>query len=129
MAHPTPPAHVLLVEDNPDAAESMTLLLEGLGHQIRVVPDGPTALSTAQADVPDLMLVDIGLPGMDGFEVVRRAKRDPALRGTTVVALTGYGSLEDRRRALAAGFDHYLVKPIDLDALRGVIEGLASAGR
>jgi PAS domain S-box-containing protein len=129
MARPTPPARVLLVEDNPDAAESMTLLLEGLGHQIRVVPDGPTALSTAQADVPDLMLVDIGLPGMDGFEVVRRAKRDPALRGTTVVALTGYGSLEDRRRALAAGFDHYLVKPIDLAALRGVIEGLAPAGR
>jgi PAS domain S-box-containing protein len=123
------PARVLLVEDNPDAAESMTLLLEVLGYQIRVVPDGPTALTTAQADVPDLMLVDIGLPGMDGFEVVRRAKRDPILRATAVVALTGYGSIEDRRRALAAGFDHYLVKPVDLAALRLVIEGLAAAGR
>ena len=114
-------AHVLLVEDNPDAAESLTTLLELLGHHVRAVYDGIAALDAARASTPDVMLVDIGLPGMDGYEVARRVRRDPALTQVVLVALTGYSRNEDKRQAMAAGFDHYLVKPVDPDALHGLV--------
>src|SRR5262249_38848592 len=102
---------VLLGEDNLDAAESLMMLLELLGHRVRVAHDGPTALEAARANVPDVMLVDIGLPGMDGYEVAQEVRQDAALRRVVLVALTGYGRDEDRARALAAGFDYHLVKP------------------
>jgi signal transduction histidine kinase/ActR/RegA family two-component response regulator len=119
------PARVLLVEDNADAAESLVMLLELLGHRVRVVNDGQTALDVARANVPDVMLVDIGLPGMDGYEVARQVRQDPKLRHALLVALTGYGRDEDRQRALAAGFDAHLVKPVNADVLQGLVAKLS----
>jgi len=116
---------VLVVEDNVDAAEGLMMLLEVFGHRARVACDGPSALEAARAEVPDLMLVDIGLPGIDGYEVARRARQVPELRDVPLVALTGYGQDEDRRRALEAGFDHHLTKPVDPARLRKLVATLA----
>ena len=118
-------ARVLLVEDNPDTAEGMRMLLDLLGHRVRAVQDGPSALEAARAMLPDVMLVDIGLPGMDGYELARRVRQDPALRHVILVALTGYGREEDRLRALRAGFNHHLVKPVNPDALQGLVAQLS----
>src|SRR5438552_3409473 len=118
-------ARVLLVEDNPDTAESLTMLLELLGHRVRAVHDGVAALDAARTNVPDVMLVDIGLPGMDGYEVARRVRRDPHVRHVVLVALTGYGREEDKQHAMAAGFDYHLVKPVKPDALHGLVARLA----
>jgi signal transduction histidine kinase/ActR/RegA family two-component response regulator len=115
---------VLVVEDNPDIADSLRMLLEVLGHRVRTVGDGVAALEAARANVPDVMLVDIGLPGIDGYEVARRVRRDPDLEQTVLIALTGYGREEDRARALAAGFDYHLVKPLSPDALNGLVTWL-----
>jgi len=123
------PARVLMVEDNPDAAESLVMILELLGHHVRVVHDGIAALETARANLPDIMLVDIGLPGMNGYEVARAIRRDGALKDVVLVALTGYGRPEDRAQALAAGFDYHLVKPVDLDALGDLVARLGAATR
>ena len=117
-------ARVLLVEDNPDAAESLMMLLEVLGHHVRVVHDGITALEVALANVPDVMLVDVGLPGIDGYEVARRIRQHPDSRRVVLVALTGYSREEDRQRALRAGFDYHLVKPVDPNALEGLVNSL-----
>jgi signal transduction histidine kinase/ActR/RegA family two-component response regulator/PAS domain-containing protein len=117
-------ARVLLVEDNRDTAESLMMLLELLGHRVRAVYDGVAALDAARTSPPDVMLVDIGLPGMDGYEVARRVRRDPDLDGVVLVALTGYGREEDRQRAMAAGFDYHLVKPVSPDALHGLVARL-----
>ncbi|MGH7818360.1 MAG: response regulator, partial [Candidatus Binatia bacterium] len=117
-------ARVLLVEDNVDAAESLRMLLELLGHHVRVAHDGLSAFDVADADPPDVMLIDIGLPGLDGYEVARRIRRHPHLKRTVLVALTGYGREEDRHRALSAGFDHHLVKPVDVDTLQGLVQRL-----
>jgi PAS domain S-box-containing protein len=117
-------ARILVVEDNPDAADSLMMLLELLGHRVRVAYDGIAALELARANVPDVMLIDIGLPGMDGHEVARRVRRDPALKDIVLVAMTGYGREEDKREALTAGFDYHLVKPVDPDALHGLVAQL-----
>jgi PAS domain S-box-containing protein len=116
------PARVLMVEDNPEAAESLMMILELLGHQARVVHDGRTAIDAARANLPDVMLIDIGLPGMNGYEVAQAIRRDATLKHLVLVALTGYGLSEDKARAMAAGFDHHLVKPVDLDALQELVE-------
>ena len=118
-------ARILVVEDNRDTAETMEMLLELLGHRVRIAHDGVAALDAARAMVPDLMLVDIGLPGMDGYEVARHVREDRRLDDVVLVALTGYGRHEDKQRAVAAGFDHHLVKPIDADGLGDLIRGLA----
>ena len=120
-------ARVLMVEDNPDAAESLVMILELLGHHVRVVHDGPAGLKAAQANVPDLMLVDIGLPGMDGYEVARGIRSNEALKHLVLVALTGYGQPEDKQRAMDAGFDYHLVKPVNLDALAELVGRLGSS--
>ena len=115
---------VLVVEDNVDAAESLMMLLEYLGHRVRIAHDGETALRAALVSPPDVMLVDIGLPGMDGYEVARRLRADAGLRTVRLVALTGYGRDEDQERALNAGFDHHLVKPVEIEALQQLIAPL-----
>jgi two-component system CheB/CheR fusion protein len=112
---------VLLVEDNPDAAESLMMILELLGHHVRVVYDGRAALEAARANRPDVMLIDIGLPGMNGYELAQAIRRDATLAQTILVALTGYGRSEDKAHALAAGFDYHLVKPVDLQALGDLV--------
>ncbi len=115
------PKRVLLVEDNRDVAESMAGLLEVLGHRARIASDGPSALNVASVDPPDVMLIDIGLPGMDGYEIARKVRQDPKLRRIVLVALTGYGREEDKREAAAAGFDHHLTKPIEIEKLQGLV--------
>jgi two-component system CheB/CheR fusion protein len=123
---PTAPTRVLLVEDQPDAAESLLMILELLGHHVRVVHDGRAALEAARANAPDIMLIDIGLPGMDGYQVAQAIRADPALRRLLLVALTGYGRPEDKARAIAAGFDYHLVKPVDVGALGDLVSQLGS---
>lgn len=108
--------HVLLIEDNPDIRESLQDLLSLLGHRVDVAADGGSGLSLALSLAPEAALVDIGLPGMDGYELARRIRAVEAERGGRaifLVALTGYGRPEDRQRALQAGFSAHLVKPPD----------------
>jgi CheY-like chemotaxis protein len=114
-------ARILLVEDNEDAAESLKILLELVGHRVCVVHDGAAGVEAARASAPDVMLVDIGLPGMDGYEVAKLVRAENGLEHVLMVALTGYGRDEDRQQALAAGFDHHLVKPVNPDALLALV--------
>jgi PAS domain S-box-containing protein len=112
---------VLVVDDNGDAAESLALLLQTIGHETRVAHDGPGALKEAETFGPDVVLLDIGLPGMDGYEVARRLRRLEPARSALLVAVTGYGQDEDRRRSKEAGFDHHFVKPVDPATLADVL--------
>ena len=120
------PARVLLVEDNRDVAESLMRLLEGMGHSVRVAHDGLAGLELLRSEPAEVALIDIGLPGIDGYELARRARREPGGARLVLVAVTGYGEAADRARALEAGFDHHFVKPIDLEALRAVLAELAA---
>ncbi|HKV07728.1 MAG TPA: PAS domain-containing protein, partial [Thermoanaerobaculia bacterium] len=117
---------VLVVDDNVDSAESLALLLQLYGHDVRLAHDGLTALDEARASAPDVMLLDIGLPKMDGYAVARSLREDPTFQNLTLIAMTGYAQEEDRRRTREAGFDHHLVKPVDLDALRELLGARAS---
>ena len=112
---------VLIVEDNLDAAESFRMLLELFGHDVRVVHDGWNAMRVLDEFVPDIAFMDLGLPGMDGFELAERFRADRRADRTVIVALTGYGRDEDKARARNAGFDHHMTKPIDLAALSSLI--------
>jgi CheY-like chemotaxis protein len=118
---PVPIQRVLVVDDNVDAADSLALLLRVIGHETRIAHDGLEALVAARAFLPDVVLLDIGLPGMDGYEVARQLRGEPDLRTALLIAQTGYGQDEDRRRSREAGFDHHLVKPVDPDALRALL--------
>ncbi|WP_441286631.1 ATP-binding protein [Sorangium sp. KYC3313] len=127
---PSPAARklrVLIVEDNVDAASTLADALLALGQEVWIAGDGPRALKAAAEHRPDLVLLDIGLPGMDGYEVARRL-REAELCSGALVALTGYGQASDRRRAEAAGFDAHFVKPMSLDALAGVVDAAAASG-
>jgi len=108
---------VLVVDDNVDAAEMLATLLEMNGYAVRVEFDGASALAAALREPPTVALLDIGLPDMDGHELARRLRAQPATAGAVLVALTGYGQAEDQQRAQQAGFDHHMVKPADLDRL------------
>jgi PAS domain S-box-containing protein len=112
---------VLIVDDNEDAAESLAALVAVLGHEPMVLHDGREALGVATEQRPDLMLLDIGLPGMDGFEIARRLRGMPEFDGVTLVACTGYGRDEDVRRMGEAGFDRHLVKPVSADELEALL--------
>jgi two-component system CheB/CheR fusion protein len=115
---------ILVVDDNRDSAESLATLLRLVGNDVRTAHDGPRALEAAAAYHPDLVLLDIGLPGLNGYEVARRLRAEPNHHRAVLVAVTGYGGEEDRRRSLAAGFDHHMVKPIDFDALRALLASI-----
>lgn len=123
---------VFIVDDNADAADSLAELLRIEGHQAQAVHSPAAALELIDSFHPDIALLDIGLPEMDGFELVRRLRERPALVGVKFVALTGYGQIEDRRRVRESGFDDHLIKPIDLDALdrifRSMSRGAAGGG-
>jgi signal transduction histidine kinase/PleD family two-component response regulator len=120
---------ILVVEDNEDVAETLTELLEHLGHVVRVAHDGPAALQIPDSFIPDLALLDIGLPVMDGYELARRVRERRELRNVVLVALSGYGQESDRERSRQAGFVAHLVKPVDPDHLRQVIDELTAAAR
>ncbi len=112
---------VLVVDDNVDAAETLSSILELLGHVTRLVHTGSKALPAAIEFRPDLVLLDIGLPELDGYQVARLLRNDPTVKHATIVALTGWGSEEDRRQARIAGFDEHLVKPVDTTRLATVL--------
>jgi two-component system CheB/CheR fusion protein len=118
FAHPVRSLRVLVVDDNVDAATTLASLLEKDGHDVRRAHDGPGALLEADAFCPDAVVLDLGLPGMDGFEVARRLRLRATDTKPLLVAVSGYGRDEDRRRARVAGFDHHLIKPAELSALR-----------
>ena len=113
---------VLVVDDGIGAAKMLQLLVSRLGpHVVEIAHDGPSALETAERFEPDLVLLDIGLPVMDGYEVARRLRENLAHQGVTLVALTGYSGDEDRDRSAAAGFNAHVVKPIDLETLKRLL--------
>jgi CheY-like chemotaxis protein len=132
-AAPAPPTasplRVLVVDDNVDAADSLAVMLELHGHAVAVAHDGPAALEAAGRFAPDVMLLDIGMPGMNGYEVAERLRQEEVRGGRRMllVALTGWGADEDKRRAMSAGFDHHLTKPVDPAGLDAVLE--AGTGR
>ena len=104
---------VLVVDDNVDAAETLAMLARLHGHEVRIAHTGPSGLEAARNYHPEIVLLDIGLPGLDGYEVARRLRNEPGGDQILLVAVTGYGREEDRSRARAAGFDHHLIKPFD----------------
>jgi signal transduction histidine kinase len=114
---------VLLIEDNEDGREMMATMLGAFGYSVRQAADGLQGVQMAHAATPDVALVDIGLPGIDGYEVARRLRQEAATRSIKLIALTGYGLAEDQRRVLEAGFDMHLVKPVDINNL---LEALGS---
>jgi PAS domain S-box-containing protein len=137
LTPPTPPlielarapgtaCRVLVVDDNVDATKSLAMLLKMSGHEVQVAYHGPGALETALAMRPDVVLLDIGLPGMTGYEVAQWIRQQPTLKNTVLVALTGYGREADRQLAFDAGFDHHLVKPSDFHEVEKILASVAS---
>jgi signal transduction histidine kinase len=120
-----PRRHILIVEDHPDNRRTMRVLLQSWGHRVEVAEDGTDGVERAIATHPEFALIDIGLPGLDGYEVARRI-RSALGDAVFLIALTGYGQPGDRHRALEAGFDTHLVKPVDLDELERMLEGLGA---
>ena len=118
---PTKGCRVLVADDNVDAAQSLATLLEMSGHEVRLAYDGLSALEAAIAYQPEVVLLDIGLPGLDGYEVAQRIRQQAALKSIMLVALTGYGQESDRQRSQNAGFDHHLVKPADFDKIENLL--------
>jgi CheY-like chemotaxis protein len=114
---------IMVVDDNADAAAMLALLLEASGHRVIVEHDPLCALERARMEAPQVCLLDIGLPGIDGYELARRLRAQPATAYALLVAITGYGQDSDRERAAAAGFDRHLVKPMDLGTLLAVLAG------
>jgi CheY-like chemotaxis protein/two-component sensor histidine kinase len=113
--------HILVVDDNRDAADSLAELLRMVGHDVVLAHDGSQALEVAAANQPDTVLLDIGLPGMDGYEVARRLREQPQFARTRLIALTGYGQSSDRRATTEAGFEAHLVKPVDFVELERLL--------
>jgi two-component system, sensor histidine kinase len=112
---------ILIVEDNDDARESLRLLLESLGHRVIEAGDGQHGLALALHHRPEVVLIDLGLPGLDGYEVARALRSSPAGKTTALIAVTGYGQADDRRRSKEAGFDAHLVKPVSQSLLSSLI--------
>ncbi len=113
---------VLVVDDNEDAANTIAALLKASGHTVEIAYDGPSAIAKALRAQPEFVFLDIGLPVMDGFAVCARLRLEPLLRGARIIAVTAYAGDENRRKATEAGFDDYLVKPVDprfLESLLG----------
>ncbi len=112
-----------MVDDNEDSAESVVMLLRMMGNEVRMAHDGLEAVGAAAAFRPDVVLLDIGLPKLNGFEAARRIRMQPGGSKITLIALTGWGQEEDRRRSKEAGFDHHLTKPVDFGDLQSLLAG------
>jgi CheY-like chemotaxis protein len=117
----TPQLKVLVADDNRDGADGFAMLLELLGHQVRTAYSGKQAVAMAEEFRPELVMLDIGMPEMNGYEVARHLRQQPWGRDMVLVAITGWGQDEDRLQAQAAGFDHHRAKPVELDALDPII--------
>jgi two-component system CheB/CheR fusion protein len=122
------PRRILVVDDHVDAAEMLAKLLQLEGHDVRTVHDGTAALEAAQKYQPEVILLDIGLPGMNGYEVARQLRQQPAMANVLLVAVTGYGQEDDRRRSKMAGFDYHLVKPLTPNSLEHLLANTKAQG-
>jgi CheY-like chemotaxis protein len=120
-AHDLPSRKVLVVDDNVDAAESAAMLLRLWGHEVRIVHDGLSVFQAVRDFRPEVILLDIGLPGMTGYEVAKQLRARPEFESLVLAAITGYGQAEDRRRSSEAGFDMHLTKPLDPLKLEAVV--------
>ncbi len=112
---------VLVIDDHPDTTQGLARLLRLLNHEVLTAHDGPTGLAAARAHRPEVLLLDIGLPGMDGYQVAEKLRREDFGKDMLLIAVTGYGREEDRQRALSAGFDHFVTKPVDSAALQAIM--------
>jgi CheY-like chemotaxis protein len=119
---------ILVVDDNHDAVESLAILLEMMGYDVRTAGDGLEAVEAARTFAPDVVLLDIGLPVLNGYEAAERIRGLDGGAAVVLVALTGWGQDEDRRRSREAGFDHHLVKPVDPDALDELLRRVVPGG-
>jgi len=125
-ANPTGPSlRMLVVDDNVDSADSLAMLMRASGHDVRTAHDGPSALEAALEYRPNVVLLDIGLPGLDGYEVAKRMRQQPGFQNVVLVAMTGYGKESDRQRAQEAGFDHHLVKPARFEHLQKILASIS----
>jgi CheY-like chemotaxis protein len=125
-SHVTDRRRVLIVDDDTDGADSTAALLGMLGHEVHEARDGESAVHATQAFAPDLILMDIGMPGMDGHEAARRIRQLPLARQPVIVALTGWGNERERRHSREAGIDAHRLKPIDMDSLRQILAELGT---
>jgi CheY-like chemotaxis protein len=121
LAESTPASRILVVDDNEDVAISFGALLDVLGHDVRVVLDGHMALDVVRDFMPHIVFLDIAMPDMDGYEVARRLRAEHRYENLRLVAVTGYGQDHDSERAQRAGFDHHLLKPVDLKDLQALL--------
>jgi len=121
-------ACIVVIEDDPASRELIAYLLEAFGHRVRASADGTAGLAAIDHEPPDLVLCDLHLPGIDGFGIARRLKRDPAVRHIPLVAVTALAMLGDRARVLEAGFDDYMTKPIDPQRFVAQVEAMLAAG-
>ena len=128
LAMATAARRILVADDNRDSLDTLAELLQLGGHEIHKAVDGVQALEAATRVRPDLVLLDIGMPGMDGYEVARRIRSQPWGREATLVALTGWGQENDRKRSREAGFDSHCIKPLDLQRLSILLASLPAAG-
>ena len=124
--HPSAVHRILVVDDNPDSAESLALLLEISGNQTHIAHDGLEALEMAEKVLPNLILLDIGLPKLNGFEVCQRIRQQPWGKNIVVVALSGWGQDQDRQKSKESGFDRHLVKPVDEKTLLDLLASIPS---
>lgn len=122
------PRRIMVVDDNADAAQALVLLIGTEGHEVQMASDGRQALELADAFKPELILLDISMPGLNGYEIARCLQQRPWAQCLTLVAVSGWGEPEDKQRAVAAGFSCYLVKPVASDEVMAVINGLPLPG-
>jgi CheY-like chemotaxis protein len=122
--HQSKPVRVLIVDDNQDAADSLALLLRLKGHEVETIYAAEGVVERARVFEPAIVLLDLGLPGIDGYEVARILRETPELSGLRIIAITGYGRTEDRERTQAAGFNDHLIKPVDLSRLDRLLAGI-----
>jgi two-component system, chemotaxis family, CheB/CheR fusion protein len=117
---------VLVVDDNLDAAETLMMLLEMMGHDVKMANDGQEAIAVATREQPRVVLLDIGMPGMNGYDVARALREQPETRDVVLVAMTGWGQEEDMKRTKEAGFNHHLVKPVEPSVLSNLLDRIAA---
>ena len=120
---------ILIAEDNRDSADSLKALLEALGYEAHISNDGESAVRSAGELRPDVIIMDIGLPGISGYEAARQVRALKPALPATIVALTGWGQQSDRQQSADAGIDHHLVKPLDLAALKQILDSVLPAAR
>ena len=124
-ASPRVRSRALIIDDNRDAATTMAMFVEELGGTAFTAFDGASGLAAVERFQPDIVFMDIGMPGLDGYEVCRRIRQMPAVRQVVLVAVTGWGQAQDKQRAFEVGFDAHLTKPVDPDALAQLLAGAA----